>query len=58
MKSRLVGCATPSETIKEGDKIVVIGEFLYTAKGEVSRWNNYVYQNNSASIDAKYLYIE
>ena len=58
MKSWLVGCAIPSETIKEGDKIVVIGEFSYTAKGEHSRWNDYIYQVNIAHIDAMFLYIE
>lgn len=51
-------CVAIDENIQAGQKITIIGEFFYTAKGEVSGWNDYVYPRSYAGIDAIYVYVE
>ena len=63
MQCELSQCAIPTDAIKEGDKIVVIGEFEYHPKGEEIHvgedkywWQEGDYEVNTAYFYAKYIY--
>lgn len=50
-------CWTPEKMIQAGDKVVVIGTFHYTAKGEKYALMEGTYTSSIASIDPQYIYL-
>lgn len=57
IECNLANCRVPDDIldINEGDKVVLIGKFDYTAIGEVSGWNDYVYTQAYGEFDVTYI---
>lgn len=52
----LIDCVTTNENLQAGQKITIIGQFDYTAKGTATGWGDSEITQNLGSIYAKYLY--
>ncbi len=48
-------CYSTLETVKIGQKIIIIGEFAYNVKGELYWWGG-IRENNGANIEVRYIF--